>query len=70
MPSNETFVGRLVQARAQVGIRMLTAPSFERLTMAEIGRRAGFLSSSHFARVIYQHTGLSPARLRRSMRTH
>lgn len=61
-----TFGASLIEARASVAERMLHAPLFERLTTAEIGRRAGFLSSSHFARVMRDRTGLTPRQLRRS----
>ena len=59
-----TFGGKLIEARARVALRMLTSPSFNRLTTAEIGRRAGFLSAAHFARVMRNRTGRTPLRLR------
>jgi len=45
---------------------MLTSPLFDRVTTAEIGRRAGFLSASHFARVMRSRTGRTPLQLRRA----
>jgi len=63
--ANETFAGALVVARARVATRMLMSPLFNRLTTAEIGRRAGFPSASHFARVMRAHTGRTPLHLRR-----
>jgi AraC-like DNA-binding protein len=45
---------------------MLTSPLFNRVTTAEIGRRAGFVSASHFARVIRRRTGRTPLELRHS----
>ena len=63
--ANETFGDRLVEARARVAMRMLTSPPFKRLTTGEIGKRAGFLSASHFARVMRNRTGRTPVELRR-----
>jgi AraC-like DNA-binding protein len=60
----ETFVSILIQARVDVALRMLCSPSFDRLTTAEIGRRAGFSDPSHFVRVIRRSTGQTPRRLR------
>jgi AraC-like DNA-binding protein len=65
--ANETFGARLIEARARVAIRMLTSPMFRRVTTAEIGQRAGFLSPSHFARVIRTRTGRTPMQLRREV---
>jgi transcriptional regulator GlxA family with amidase domain len=62
---NETFGEALIEARARVALRMLTSSLFNRLTTAEIGRRAGFPSASHFARVVRKRTGQSPLQLRR-----
>jgi AraC-like DNA-binding protein len=63
--ANETFGGALTKARAHVALRMLASPLFNRLTTGEIGRRAGFPSASHFARVIRNRTGRTPLKLRR-----
>jgi AraC-like DNA-binding protein len=65
--SNETFGRALIEARVRVALRMLASPLFNRLTTAEIGRRAGFPSSSHFARVIRNRTGRTPWHLRRAV---
>jgi AraC-like DNA-binding protein len=65
--ANETFGEKLIGARARVALRMLTSPSFNRLTTAEIGRRAGFPSASHFARVIRNRTCRTPLQLRRGI---
>lgn len=62
--ANETFGGQLIQARADVAMRMLNSPLFRRVFTAEIGRRAGFLSPSHFARVIRMRSGQTPRQLR------
>jgi AraC-like DNA-binding protein len=67
--TNETFGENLIKARARIALRMLTSPSFNRLTTAEIGRRAGFLSASHFARVMRSQTGHTPLNLRRAAGT-
>lgn len=67
---NQTFGGCLIEARARVAIRMLASPLFKRVTTAEIGRRAGFLSASHFARVIRHRTGVTPLQLRRNVGSH
>jgi AraC-like DNA-binding protein len=63
--AGETFGDKLIDAKADVALRMLTSSLFNRLTTAEIGRRAGFLSASHFARVIRARTGRTPLHLRR-----
>jgi AraC family transcriptional activator of tynA and feaB len=62
--ANETFGDSLIAARVRVAERMLTSPLFKRVTTAEIGRRAGFISASHFARVMLKHTGRTPLQLR------
>ena len=67
--ANETFGGKLIEARAHVALRMLTSRLFARVTTAEIGRRAGFLSPSHFARVMRHRTGRTPLQLRRSVKS-
>ena len=63
--ANQTFGDKLIEARARIALRMLTSPLFKRVTMAEVGWRAGFQSASHFARVIRQRTGWTPLQLRR-----
>lgn len=67
--ANETFGGQIIQARAGVAMRMLMSPLFRRVMTAEIGRRAGFLSPSHFARVIRMRSGQTPRQLRLTMGT-
>lgn len=62
--SGETFGAILVAARAQCAVRMLTSPLMRRLTIAEIGRRAGFSDPSHFSRVLRQLSGRSPKDIR------
>lgn len=64
--TNATFGDKLIEGRARVALRMLTSPLFNRVTTTEIGRRAGFLSASHFARVMRKQTGRTPLHLRRA----
>ncbi len=59
-----TFAGRLMRHRMDLAARMLSCERFDRLTVAEIGRRAGLLDPSHFARVCRRLLGASPAELR------
>jgi AraC-like DNA-binding protein len=62
----ETFGGHLMDARANVALRMLQSKAFANLTLADIGFRAGFLDASHFARICRERFGKSPTELRRS----
>jgi AraC-like DNA-binding protein len=64
--ANETFGSKLIEARVRIASRMLTSRLFNRVTTAEIGQRAGFLSASHFARVMRSRTGRTPLQFRRS----
>jgi AraC-like DNA-binding protein len=61
----ETFGKKLMDARIEVATRMLESRLFARLTIAEIGRRAGFVDPSHFARVFRGSLGLTPSQYRR-----
>jgi AraC-like DNA-binding protein len=63
--ANQTFGDKLIEARARIALRTLMSPLFKRVTTAEVGRRAGFQSASHFARVVRQRTGRTPLQLRR-----
>jgi AraC-like DNA-binding protein len=65
---DQTFGGLLMSARVALATRMLESPLMARLTISEIGRRAGFADPSHFARVFRRHSGITPARLRRDRR--
>jgi AraC-like DNA-binding protein len=47
---------------------MLESPLFNRVTTAEIGKRAGFPDASHFVRVVRKRTGRTPLQVRRSGR--
>ena len=64
----ETFGAMLIQARIDVASRMLQSPLFDRVTTAEIGRRAGFSDASHFAKVLRSRTGQTPLQMRRARR--
>lgn len=60
----QTFGASLMSARVQLATRMLESPLFRRLTTGEIGRRAGFCDTSHFARVYRRICGRTPAQVR------
>jgi AraC-like DNA-binding protein len=62
----ETFGAMLIQARVDVASRMLRSPLFDRVTTAEIGRRAGFSDPSHFTKVMRTRTGQTPLQMRRT----
>ena len=62
-----TFGAALQLARVQAAARMLESPRFQRLTVAEIGRRAGFCDPSHFARSFFRVCGRTPSRVRGAM---
>ena len=62
----ETFGKKLIDARLDKASRMLQSRSFDRVTAAEIGKRAGFLDASHFARVCRARFGRTPSSLRRN----
>jgi len=64
----EAFELLLLRARLDVAVRMLESPLFDRLTTAEIGRRAGFRDSSHFARVVQRTAGQTPMQIRQRRR--
>jgi len=62
----ETFGEMLIQTRVDLAVRMLQSPLFDRVTTAEIGRRAGFSDPSHFVKVLRRITGQTPLRMRRA----
>jgi AraC family transcriptional regulator, positive regulator of tynA and feaB len=62
----ETFGAMLIQARVDLATRMLQSPLFDRVTTAEIGRRAGFSDASHFVKVFRRSAGQTPFRMRRA----
>lgn len=59
-----TFGRLLIEARVACATRMLQSPAFDRLTVAEIGRRSGFSNPSHFARAVRDGMGRTPRQLR------
>ena len=61
----DTFGEMLIQARVDLAVRMLQSPMFDRVTTAEIGRRAGFSDASHFVKVLRRRTGRTPLQMRR-----
>src|SRR6267142_4449024 len=62
----DTFGAMLIQARVDLAVRMLQSPLFDRVTTAEIGRRAGFSDASHFVKTLRRRTGQTPLRMRRA----
>jgi AraC-like DNA-binding protein len=62
----ETFGKKLIDARLDIASRMLQSRSFDRVTIAEIGKRAGFLDPSHFARAYRARLGRTPSNFRRN----
>ena len=64
--SGDTFGAMLIQARVDLAVRMLQSPLFDRVTTAEIGRRAGFSDASHFVKVVRSRTGQTPLQMRRA----
>ena len=65
-PCGETFGSMLIEARVDLAVRMLQSTLFDRVTTAEIGRRAGFSDASHFVKVLRRRRGQTPLRLRRA----
>jgi len=63
----ETFGAMLIQARVDLALGMLQSPLFDRVTTAEIGRRAGFSDASHFVKVLRRRTGQTPGQMRRAI---
>lgn len=61
-----TFAGELLACRMERARAMLLQPRFDRLTVAEIGRRAGWSDASHFVRQSRRVLGTTPAALRRA----
>jgi AraC-like DNA-binding protein len=63
--SGITFARSLMQQRMAAAHRLLSDARFDRLTVAEIGRRVGLLDASHFVRQCRQWLGATPGALRR-----
>jgi len=62
----DTFGATVIQARVDLAVRMLQSPLFDRVTTAEIGRRAGFSDASHFVKALRRRTGQTPLQMRRA----
>ncbi|MBO9651481.1 MAG: helix-turn-helix domain-containing protein [Variovorax sp.] len=60
----ETLGGILVAARCDTALRMLESPAMDRLTLEQVGRRAGFCNPSHFSKTMRSRFGLNPGQLR------
>jgi AraC family transcriptional regulator, positive regulator of tynA and feaB len=61
-----TFGSVLLDIRSRTALKMLLSRGFDRLTIAEIGRRAGFTDASHFVRVMRRKTGKTPSQIRKT----
>ena len=64
--SGTTFALALAHQRLAAARRMLLDQRFDRITVAEIGRRVGLSDASHFVRQCRQHLGATPGALRRA----
>jgi AraC-like DNA-binding protein len=53
-----------MKVRADVALRMLESAIFRQLSIAEIGRRAGFADRAQFARVLRARSGRTPSQIR------
>ena len=62
--SGHSFAALLAECRIATARRLLADPRFDRLTVAEIGRRVGLLDASHFVRVFRRGVGETPGALR------
>jgi AraC family transcriptional regulator, positive regulator of tynA and feaB len=62
--SGHSFATLLAECRIATARRLLADARFDRLTVAEVGRRVGLLDASHFVRVFRRGTGLTPGALR------
>jgi AraC-like DNA-binding protein len=63
--NKQSFAALLNRHRLAAARRMLGSPACRHLTIAEIGRRAGWLDASHFTRTWLAHTGQRPSQSRR-----
>ena len=60
----ETFGGILIATRCDTALRMLESPAMDRLTLEQIGRRAGFCNPSHFSKTMRGRFGANPGQIR------
>ncbi|MFJ3315924.1 helix-turn-helix domain-containing protein [Herbaspirillum huttiense] len=65
-----TFSSLLNQRRIEAARRMLVSPNYQQLSIAEIGRRAGWLDASHFSRTWQAYTGQLPSQTRQHSEEH
>ncbi|QNK01324.1 helix-turn-helix transcriptional regulator [Dyella telluris] len=63
--SEDTFGGLLMESRIHLAERMLGSPNFRHVSVAEIGKRAGFKDPSHFTKVFRRLRSVSPAEAQR-----
>ncbi|CAN5480465.1 hypothetical protein BH10PSE18_BH10PSE18_40860 [soil metagenome] len=63
--SGQPFAQQLMACRMAVARRLLADARFDRLTVAEIGRRVGLLDASHFVRACRRRLGATPGQIRR-----
>lgn len=64
----KSFASMLMKVRIDEAVRMLMNRRFDHLTIAEIGRRCGFLDGSHFARQFRRLRHIGPSDFRVSAR--
>jgi AraC family transcriptional activator of tynA and feaB len=62
----ETFGTLLIDSRVERAVNMLRSRLFDRVTIGEVSRRAGFVDPSHFARACRKRFGATPHELRKS----
>ena len=55
-----TFGELLLAARTDLARRLLSSRQSDRLTIAEVGYRSGFVNASHFSRTLRERTGFTP----------
>lgn len=64
------FASSLRQLRLERAAHLLAQPRLGLLTVAELGRRCGFVDASHFVREFQRRFGATPARWRRDHLPH
>jgi AraC-like DNA-binding protein len=64
--TKDAFGPLLIEARLRIAYRMLESRIFMNITVAEIARRTGFATPSHFARVFHSFYGMTPTGFRQS----
>lgn len=61
-----SFAQALLTCRIDLAQRLLESAAFDKLSVGEIGRRAGFLDPSYFTRAFKNRMGMTPAKFRTS----